>query len=173
MPSMTTLPHAEHAVRRKAYSTHYIPSNLALFQAELQDLCLKLVDVCAPQASCSQRANHVCFKILGGSSGSGPVDCLDLFRHLMVDIIGTTVFGRFPGSLDNWAKNIQDPLATAVYDFPKRGIMVILSRQCGSSIPLKVFHSAAPYRPGLGTLSVAFPTCVYARSATLTGSWHR
>lgn len=43
--SMTTLPHAEHAVRRKAYSPHYMPSNLALFQVELQDLCLKVVDV--------------------------------------------------------------------------------------------------------------------------------
>ncbi|KZT70257.1 cytochrome P450 [Daedalea quercina L-15889] len=103
--AMTTLPHAEHAVRRKAYSSHYIPSNLALFQTDLQDLCLKLVDT------------------LGRTFGSTPVDCLDLFRHLMVDIIGTTVFGRLPGSLDNWAKNIQDPLATAVYDFPKRGVM--------------------------------------------------
>ncbi|KAH9919691.1 cytochrome P450 [Fomitopsis serialis] len=103
--AMTTLPHAEHAVRRKAYSPHYIPSNLALFQTDLQDLCLKLVD------------------ILGGASGSASVDCLDLLRHLMVDIIGTTVFGRLPGSLDNWAKDIQDPLATAVYDFPKRGIL--------------------------------------------------
>ncbi|EPT00864.1 hypothetical protein FOMPIDRAFT_47141 [Fomitopsis schrenkii] len=103
--AMTTLPHAEHAARRKAYSSHYIPSNLALFQAELQNLCLKVVD------------------ILGGAPSGAPVDCLDLLRHLMVDIIGTTVFGRFPGSLDNWAKNVQDPLATAVYDFPKRGIM--------------------------------------------------
>ncbi|TFY68558.1 hypothetical protein EVJ58_g933 [Rhodofomes roseus] len=102
--AMTTLPHAEHAVRRKAYSSHYIPSNLALFQDELQDLCLDLVDIL-------------------GTPGNTPIDCLDLFRHLMVDIIGTTVFGRFPGSLNNWAKNIQDPLATAVYDFPKRGIM--------------------------------------------------
>lgn len=70
-------------------------------------------------------------QILGGASGGASVDCLDLFRHLMVDIISTTVFGRFPGSLDNWAKNIQDPLATAVYDFPKRGIMVSRSRPSG------------------------------------------
>lgn len=42
---MTTLPHAEHALRRKAYSSHYIPANLALFQTDLQDLCLKVVNV--------------------------------------------------------------------------------------------------------------------------------
>jgi len=102
---MTTLPNAQHAVRRKAYAPHYTPSNLALFQTDLNDYTLKLVDVL--------------FKISGKTS----VGCLDLFRHLMVDVIGGTVFGCQPGSLDNWALNIQDPLATAVYDFPKRGVL--------------------------------------------------
>ncbi|CCM00466.1 uncharacterized protein FIBRA_02499 [Fibroporia radiculosa] len=103
--AMTTLPNAQHAVRRKAYAPHYTPSNLALFQPELHDYTLKLVDT------------------LFIASGKASVDCLDLFRHLMVDIIGSTVFGSRPGSLDNWALNIQDPLATAVYDFPKRGVL--------------------------------------------------
>lgn len=43
--SMTTLPHAEHSVRKKAYSPHYTPANLALFQPELHDLVVKLSDV--------------------------------------------------------------------------------------------------------------------------------
>ncbi|PCH40720.1 cytochrome P450 [Wolfiporia cocos MD-104 SS10] len=103
--AMTTLPNAQHAVRRKAYAPHYIPSNLVLFQPELHDYSLKLVDN------------------LSKMSGETSVDCLDLFRHLMVDIIGVTVFGSHPGALDNWALNVQDPLATAVYDFPKRGIL--------------------------------------------------
>ena len=42
---MTTLPHAEYVIRKKSYSPHYIPSNLALFQPELQDFSLKLTDV--------------------------------------------------------------------------------------------------------------------------------
>ncbi|KAI0940296.1 hypothetical protein AcV5_001443 [Taiwanofungus camphoratus] len=103
--AMTTLPHAQHATRRKAYAPHYIPSNLALFQTELHDFTLKLVDT----------LYHI--------SGKTSVDCLDLFRHLMVDIIAVTVFGSHPGSLDKWALNIQDPLTTAVDDFPKRGVL--------------------------------------------------
>ena len=42
----------------------------------------------------------------------------------MVDVIACTVFGSRSGSLDNWAANIRDPLSIAVYDFPKRGVMV-------------------------------------------------
>ena len=42
----------------------------------------------------------------------------------MVDVIACTVFGSRSGSLDNWAKGVRDPLSVAVYDFPKRGIMV-------------------------------------------------
>ncbi|KZT06455.1 cytochrome P450 [Laetiporus sulphureus 93-53] len=103
--AMTTLPNAQHAVRRKAYAPHYTTSNLALFQPELHDYSLKLVDT------------------LSSMSAKASVDCLDLFRHLMVDVIGTTIFGSRGGSLDNWARNVQDPLATAVYDFPKRGIL--------------------------------------------------
>ena len=42
----------------------------------------------------------------------------------MVDVIACTVFGSRSGSLDNWSKGVRDPLSIAVYDFPKRGIMV-------------------------------------------------
>nr|BAL05175.1 cytochrome P450 [Phanerodontia chrysosporium] len=101
--AMTTLPHAEHAIRKKAYAPHYTPANLALFQPELNDLALKLTDILSIRSS--------------------SVDVLDLFRHLMVDVIACTVFGSRSGSLDNWNKGVRDPLSIAVYDFPKRGIM--------------------------------------------------
>ncbi|KIP03779.1 hypothetical protein PHLGIDRAFT_77016 [Phlebiopsis gigantea 11061_1 CR5-6] len=101
--AMTTLPHAQHAARKKSYAPHYTPANLALFQPELHDLALKLSNV------------------LGHTSAS--VDCLDLFRHLMVDVVACTVFGSRSGSLDNWASGVRDPLGVAVYDFPKRGIL--------------------------------------------------
>lgn len=42
---MTTLPHVEHASRKKTYASHYTPSNIALFQPELHDLANKLSDV--------------------------------------------------------------------------------------------------------------------------------
>ncbi|EMD40318.1 hypothetical protein CERSUDRAFT_148236 [Gelatoporia subvermispora B] len=103
--SMTTLPHADHAVRRKAWAPHYTPSNLALFQTEINDFAINLVEN------------------LDRIAGKTSVDCLDLFRHLMVDIISMTVFGTRPGSMKNWSLNIHDPLSTAVYDFPKRGIL--------------------------------------------------
>lgn len=42
---MTSLPHNEHAIRRKAFAPHYVPSNLALFQPEIQNFATKLTEV--------------------------------------------------------------------------------------------------------------------------------
>lgn len=42
---MTTLPHAQHTIRRKAYAPHYTPSNIGLFQPELRDIVSGLVGV--------------------------------------------------------------------------------------------------------------------------------
>ncbi|KAI0089355.1 cytochrome P450 [Irpex rosettiformis] len=103
--AMTTLPHAEHVIRKKSYSPHYIPSNLALFQPELQDFSYKLTDI---------------LERIGGKTS---VESLDMFRHFMVDIISCTVFGVRNGSLENWASNVRDPVTAAVYDFPVRGIL--------------------------------------------------
>ena len=43
--SITILEHALHAVRRKAYSPHYIPANIARFQPEIHEVTLELVSV--------------------------------------------------------------------------------------------------------------------------------
>ncbi|CDO75198.1 hypothetical protein BN946_scf184794.g5 [Trametes cinnabarina] len=103
--AMTTLPHAEHSARRKTYAPHYNLPHLTQFQPELNDSVVKVV------------------QILEEKKGKTSVDTLDLFRHLLVDIISVTVFGSRPGALDNWAIGIQDPLSQAVYDFPTRGIL--------------------------------------------------
>ncbi|KAH9854908.1 cytochrome P450 [Lenzites betulinus] len=103
--AMTTLPHAAHSVRRKAYAPHYNLPHLTQFQPELNDSVIKVV------------------QILENEKGQTSVETLDLFRHLMVDVISVTVFGSRPGALDNWAIGIQDPLSQAVYDFPTRGIV--------------------------------------------------
>lgn len=54
---MTTLPHAEHAARRKTYSPHYTLANLGLFQSDLQDYSLKLMDVSATRGPSGYRAD--------------------------------------------------------------------------------------------------------------------
>ena len=51
-------------------------------------------------------------------------ECLNLLRHLMVDITSMAFYGLHHGALKNLSMGIEDPLSTAVYDFPKRGIIV-------------------------------------------------
>lgn len=53
-----------------------------------------------------------------------PLDCLALFRQLMVDVIVSTSYGYRLGAVSKWAMNAVDPLSTAINDFPKRGILV-------------------------------------------------
>ena len=42
---MTTLEHVPHTIRRKGYAPHYTPANLALFQPEIHDFTLALINV--------------------------------------------------------------------------------------------------------------------------------
>ena len=42
---MTSLPHAEHAVRRKAYAPHYNLPHLTQFQPEVNDSVIKVINV--------------------------------------------------------------------------------------------------------------------------------
>lgn len=44
----------------------------------------------------------------------------------MVDIMSMTIYGFHHGALRNLSLGIEDPLSTAVYDFPKRGVIVRL-----------------------------------------------
>ncbi|THH31367.1 hypothetical protein EUX98_g2801 [Antrodiella citrinella] len=103
--TMTTLPNAEHTARRKPYAPHYTPSNLALFQSDIHDVAIKVID------------------ILDRIAGKASVECLDLFRHLTVDVLASTNFGSRPEALDLWAVNTPDPISIAVNDFPKRGVL--------------------------------------------------
>ncbi|KIM73902.1 hypothetical protein PILCRDRAFT_717573 [Piloderma croceum F 1598] len=103
--AMTTLDHATHAIIRKGYAPHYTLANLGLFQPEIHDFTLELI------------------KILDSFAGKVFVDCLTLFRYLMVDIIVTSSHGYRLGALSRWATGVQEPLVTAVGDFPKRGVL--------------------------------------------------
>ncbi|THH19482.1 hypothetical protein EW146_g1686 [Bondarzewia mesenterica] len=103
--AMTTLPHSPHVARKRGYAPHYAPSNLASFQPEIHQYTLELVD------------------ILNRFAGGTSLDCLVLFRQLMVDILATSSFGFQLGALSKWDVKAQDPLAMAIGDFPKRGIL--------------------------------------------------
>lgn len=60
-------------------------------------------------------------------AGRAPVECLALFRHLMVDVVISSCFGYRLGAISRWAMDIEDPLSTAIKDFPKRGIIVCVA----------------------------------------------
>ncbi|KAG6824957.1 hypothetical protein H0H92_005314 [Tricholoma furcatifolium] len=103
--AMTTLEHASHSIRRKGYAPHYIPSNVAQFQPEMHQVVLELV------------------KTVESMSGLEPLDCLSVFRHLMVDAVVSFSYGYRLGAVSKWAVGAEDPLSMAINDFPKRGII--------------------------------------------------
>ena len=78
------------------------------------------------------------------AGGKQSFECLNLFRHLMVDIMSMTIYGFHHGALRDLALGIEDPLSTAVYDFPKRGLIVRFSPHSSkSAILANHFRSAA------------------------------
>ena len=42
----------------------------------------------------------------------------------MVDVVVSSSFGYRLGAVSKWAMDAEDPLSTAINDFPKRGILV-------------------------------------------------
>ncbi|KAJ7754837.1 cytochrome P450 [Mycena metata] len=103
--AMTTLPHAQHSIRRKAYASHYTPSNLAKLQPEIGDATGQMIDT------------------LHGLPAHTPLDTLSLFRHLALDIIVSSSYGFSLGAIRKWALEAEEGLTVAIGDFPKRGIL--------------------------------------------------
>ncbi|KAJ2931049.1 hypothetical protein H1R20_g6052, partial [Candolleomyces eurysporus] len=103
--TMTTLDHANHSIRRKSYMPHYTPNNIVKFQPEMQETTLELVT------------------FLEGVTGKSSLECLAMFRNLMVDVTIFSLFGYRLGAVGKWALGAEDPLSTAINDFPKRGIL--------------------------------------------------
>jgi hypothetical protein len=63
-------------------------------------------------------------QILERIAGKTSVECLALFRHLMVDVFVASSYGYRVGALGRWAGGVEDVLCTAIHDFPIRGIIV-------------------------------------------------
>ena len=87
------------------------------------------------------------------AGGKTSFECLDLLRHLMVDIMSITLHGFHHGALKNLSMGIEDPLSTAVYDFPKRGVIVRFSTPYTRALADHTY-SVALFPFGLGTSSV-------------------
>ncbi|PPQ92769.1 hypothetical protein CVT25_003878 [Psilocybe cyanescens] len=117
--AMTTLDHAIHSIRRKSYAQHYTPSNVAQFQPEMHEYTFQLIN----HDSISVICTYMRVKSLENIGGKSPVECLALFRHLMVDVVVSSSFGYRLGAVGKWAMDVEDPLSTAINDFPKRGIL--------------------------------------------------
>jgi len=108
------------------------------------------------------------------AGGKQSFECLNLFRHLLVDIMSMTIYGFHHGALRNLALGIEDPLSTAVYDFPKRGVIVRFFPRSGkSAILANPFRSVALFLFGLGTLYVGSRTGGGNNCVILIESWPR
>lgn len=47
-----------------------------------------------------------------------------MFRNLMVDVTIFSLFGYRLGAMNKWTLGAEDPLSTAINDFPIRGVLV-------------------------------------------------
>ncbi|KAF5321063.1 hypothetical protein D9619_000139 [Psilocybe cf. subviscida] len=103
--AMTTLDHDSHSIRRKSYASHYTHTSISQFQPEMREYTFDLINT---------------LENLGRKT---PVECLALFRHLMLDALVSSCFGYRLGAVGKWAMDVEDPLSTAINDFPKRGIL--------------------------------------------------
>ncbi|KAA1476047.1 cytochrome P450 [Dentipellis sp. KUC8613] len=105
--SMTILPKDLHSRHKKAFAPHYTMASLTQFAPEMNQSVRELISVLTE---------------LGGRT---PVDSLDLFRQLLVDIMSATSFGTRGRALGAWARAAgdADPLSSAIRDFPKRSIL--------------------------------------------------
>ncbi|KAM5544681.1 hypothetical protein V8D89_001579 [Ganoderma adspersum] len=102
--SMTSLSEVEHNMRRKTFASHYAMSHILRFEPHIKECVTRLVEVLEIQPP-------------------GSVDSIHILRHLLVDIIRTTVFGMSPLALNNFASGVKDPICDAVRDFFLRAIL--------------------------------------------------
>lgn len=85
-------------------------------------------------------------QILESRQGKESVSCPEIFRHLTVDIISTTVFGSRSGAIDNYAMGVRDSLSQAIKDFPTRGIVVCINlSHVGPIVSHHIYPLAEPH----------------------------
>ncbi|KAH7099672.1 cytochrome P450 [Auriculariales sp. MPI-PUGE-AT-0066] len=98
--STSMLEPAEHAVRRRGFAAHYTLENILRYQQDFQDLALLLV-------------SHL--NELGGRSS---VDCLAMFQHLMVDVLGVSAYDTRIDATKRWCNGEIHEATIAIHDWP-------------------------------------------------------
>ncbi|KAH7049475.1 cytochrome P450 [Auriculariales sp. MPI-PUGE-AT-0066] len=98
--SFSMLESAEHSVRRRGFATHYTVENLLRFQSDIHDFALTLVA-------------H-----LNGIAGRKAVDCLAMFQHMAVDVLGVSLYDIRIDATKQWCGGAAHELPTAVHDWP-------------------------------------------------------
>ncbi|KAF7295969.1 hypothetical protein MKEN_01411500 [Mycena kentingensis (nom. inval.)] len=151
--AMTTLPHAQYSIRRKAYAQHYTPSNLAKLQPEISEATGQLIEV------------------LHKLPTNTAIDTLSLFRHLALDIIVASSYGFRLGAVAKWAVDSEDGLSRAIGDFPKRGILRSAVPSWAWALVCKVPHQRLRLLCASDKIMADFvSTRVYEMRAMLTPS---
>ncbi|TFY81144.1 hypothetical protein EWM64_g2866 [Hericium alpestre] len=104
--SINILSGSVHALRRKAFAQHYTTANLALYGPEIDEHVVQSVN------------------ILRTIYGRRPVNCLELFPQLLIDVMCLISSGVRGEALATWAKtfsdetNVPDLLSVALSDMP-------------------------------------------------------
>ncbi|KAJ7710592.1 hypothetical protein B0H17DRAFT_1190306 [Mycena rosella] len=117
-----TLPHAQHSIRRKAYASHYTPSNLAKLQPEIAEATGQMIDgrcrfftlpstPCNPPTPASRPL--ILFPVVASMTLS--TDSPHTPRWTPIDVTRL---------LSKWALEAEEGLTVAIGNFPKRGILV-------------------------------------------------
>ncbi|KAH7099670.1 cytochrome P450 [Auriculariales sp. MPI-PUGE-AT-0066] len=98
--SISTLEPADHALRRRGFAAHYAVENISRFQQEFQDLALLLV-------------SH-----LIELAGRDAVNCLAMFQHLSVDVLGISGYDLRMNTTKYWCSGEIHEAPTAFHDWP-------------------------------------------------------
>lgn len=91
----------------------------------------------------------------------------------MVDVGVSSSYGYRLGAVGKWAMDVEDPLSTAINDFPKRGILVNIfsfSGRCSTDSKSRNF-SVALSHVGPGTSYAGYLTTVGGRCVIPIKLW--
>jgi len=155
-------------MHRRGSAPHYTVANLIQYQPEMQQHTLELTSVNFYHAFCICRNLIIHSQYLSAIAGKTSTDCLPVFRHLLLDVMSTTSYNYDLGALSEYSAEFEHPLAGAVNDFPKWGILVSYVNCTG--VTRLTSHRRMRFLFGPGTWPGKFLTRAGERSTILTKS---
>ncbi|KAH7099665.1 cytochrome P450 [Auriculariales sp. MPI-PUGE-AT-0066] len=91
---------AEHGLRRRGFAAHYTAEHMLRYQQDFQDLALLLV-------------SHLVE--LGGRESA---NCLAMFQHFAVDVLGITAYDTQIDATKQWCEGRTHEATTAIHELP-------------------------------------------------------